>query len=192
MPGVRHFFTKVVGVTYLNRDGTSRQEAIACMQPGEWLSLEYEPDNPYSDHAVAVFRQSGHQIGYVPDDLAEALLQSVRAGKTFQCCAADVTGGRGRKRALGVNLLLIVVDTDTAVSADDLGRYAGGVLSGMPLYFVPSGERFDVVDDTADTPDTDFAVDASPVVVATLARPPKRVSFIRRWILRPLCKFLLS
>lgn len=60
------FITKVVGVTFMNPDGTDRQKILSKCKIGEPLRLIREPDNPYDEDAIAVFRQSGEQIGYLP------------------------------------------------------------------------------------------------------------------------------
>jgi len=60
------FRTMIAGVTKQNADGTDRQALIKALRPGEELRLVREPNNPYDRYAVAVFRVSGEQLGYVP------------------------------------------------------------------------------------------------------------------------------
>ena len=54
----REFQTKVVGVTFENADGASRQRIIAKCGIGEDIDLVPEPDNPHDANAVAVKRES--------------------------------------------------------------------------------------------------------------------------------------
>ncbi len=60
------FSVSVVGVTYSNEDGTSRQELLSRCQRGEGVLLRREPHNPHNRWAVAVHKETGEQIGYVP------------------------------------------------------------------------------------------------------------------------------
>jgi len=57
------FYSKVVGVTYDNPDGSSRQAIIARCRLGEQLILEAEPDNQHDPNAVKVLRTNGQQLG---------------------------------------------------------------------------------------------------------------------------------
>ena len=70
LESLKHYITKVAGVTHENKDGTSRQEIIADCYEGESLNLVPEPDNPIDENAIAVCRASGEQIGYLNKGLA--------------------------------------------------------------------------------------------------------------------------
>lgn len=52
----------VVGTPYLNLDW----EFISSLKEGTVLRLEYEPDNPFDEHAVRVMIDD-QKIGYVPN-----------------------------------------------------------------------------------------------------------------------------
>jgi len=65
-PGGQIVDIGVVGVTFKNRDGSSRQEAIKGLQEGEAILLRREPDNPHDPNAIAVDTRDGDQIGYLP------------------------------------------------------------------------------------------------------------------------------
>lgn len=144
---VHHFFSKVVGVTHPNADGSSRQSAISQAQPGEPLALVFEDENPYSRNAVAVCRANGQQLGYLREELAESIMQSVRAGRVFHCFAWQITGGIRGKTALGLNLLMVVADDDQVPDAEVM-RYVEMTfgLTAKP-HSPPSGDFF-VIDDT--------------------------------------------
>jgi hypothetical protein len=53
---LRHFFTKVAGVSHENRNGTSRQEIISRCRQWEQLRFMREHENPVDANAVAVVR----------------------------------------------------------------------------------------------------------------------------------------
>src|SRR5260370_12014420 len=59
------FRTTIAGVTKQNSDGTDRQKLVKLLKRGETLSLVREPNNPYDKYAIAVFRTSGEQLGYL-------------------------------------------------------------------------------------------------------------------------------
>ncbi|MCJ7684179.1 MAG: hypothetical protein MUO68_07785 [Desulfobacteraceae bacterium] len=52
---IRTFKTKVVGVTFDNDDGSSRQNAIGNLQVGQQVYLVWNPHNPHSSNAFLVF-----------------------------------------------------------------------------------------------------------------------------------------
>jgi hypothetical protein len=60
------FRTTIAGVTKQNPDGTERQALVKTLSRGEAVRLVREPNNPYDKYAVAVFRTSGEQLGYIP------------------------------------------------------------------------------------------------------------------------------
>ncbi len=66
-------FTSIVGTQYPNPDGSSREECLANCVAGDRLLLNREPDNPHDQNAVAVWTQSGCQLGYLNRDLAAKL-----------------------------------------------------------------------------------------------------------------------
>jgi len=66
--------TKVVGVSHLNADGSSRQSIIADeVKEDDLLKLEPEPKNPYDANAVKVTTAKGLQIGYLNKEVAEEI-----------------------------------------------------------------------------------------------------------------------
>lgn len=58
----RDFHTKVVGVTFNNDDGTSRQAIIESCKPGEDIILKPVPTKEYPD-AIGVFNKRGSSSG---------------------------------------------------------------------------------------------------------------------------------
>lgn len=77
---------KVVGVSFKNPDGTSRQDLLCRLYDDYWtegkeaevvLALVREPENEHDPNAVAVFVQAPKrakgQIGYLPRDHARVI-----------------------------------------------------------------------------------------------------------------------
>ncbi len=100
----KEFFTKAVGVTKSNPDGSSRQDIIARCKIGEVLELIHQPNNRYDPNAIAVHRRkTGEQIGF--RDLASDLVRDAAAGKQFSAEISDLTGGGFfAKKTCGVNI----------------------------------------------------------------------------------------
>jgi hypothetical protein len=65
-----HGLVDVAGMSYPNRDGTSRAEIVQRCVIGEQVQLIPEPKNPYDPNAVMVCRKTGEQIGYLPRQCA--------------------------------------------------------------------------------------------------------------------------
>lgn len=106
MSGVDHFYTKVVGVTFKNADGTSRQKVIRETTPGEELffGIDHDPKHP---DAVAVVTRGGRQLGHLEAELAGEVSQAMRAGWKYDIRLIERTGGEPGKPTLGANVLVI-------------------------------------------------------------------------------------
>ena len=103
---MRHFHTKIVGVTYKNSDGSHRQKLIAKCDVFETLTLDHEEDNAHDPNAVRVCRQNGQQLGYLNAGLAEEIVRKSANGYRFAAIISDITGG-GKGESFGVNLLIV-------------------------------------------------------------------------------------
>ena len=102
------FFTKIVGVTFPNPDGSSRQALITE------LAERYDPsvkifwtakrdlDNPYDDKAVAIFDDQGRQLGYLSRKVNETVAPWMDDGYPILVEVVNVTGVNGGSH--GVNL----------------------------------------------------------------------------------------
>lgn len=127
---IRHFFSKVVGVTHTNVDGSDRQRILQRCSRFEQLLLRRDKGNRNSSHAVAVFRKTGEQCGYLPDDTAEDVVDGLKRDHCFLCFAIHLTGGDAPngKPTFGLNLLLVTFDDpDTPLEAVDKYVNGGGV-----------------------------------------------------------------
>lgn len=103
------FFSKIAGVSYPNTDGSSRQAALRGCGAGERLRLVREPDNPYDDEAVAVFRATGEQLGYVTERANNEVSVWLDDGVRVEAFLTYLTGG-GPGQDLGANLLIIAAE----------------------------------------------------------------------------------
>jgi hypothetical protein len=97
-----NFRSKVVGVTFLNRDGTSRQSVIQNLtkqlqQDGAVpLQLKREPNNPKDHRAVAVWTLDHQQLGYLSrtDNIEVSTLMD--SGGIVKCQTTKIVGGGSR------------------------------------------------------------------------------------------------
>lgn len=126
MGDLRHVRTKLVGVTFANDDGSSRQSLIARCRAGEPLTLRHEPDNPADDHAVAVYNAAGEQLGHRRRKLAREVVEEARGGTIWAAYVSEVTGGYGFKRSLGCNIVLVAAEP--GVDEAEVPRYAREIL----------------------------------------------------------------
>jgi hypothetical protein len=94
----QNYLVNVVGVSYNNNDGSSRQTIISRCKPGETLVLIREPNNKFDPAAIKVTRRNRQQIGYIPADIARSgdaggLAHEIDAGATFHCRIDEIIGG---------------------------------------------------------------------------------------------------
>lgn len=73
---------KVVGVTFNNDDGTSRQEIIKAMTKDAPVTLTREPNNKYDPNAIMVSSIDG-QVGYIGKEYVKILAPMMDNGRKF-------------------------------------------------------------------------------------------------------------
>lgn len=102
---------RVVGVSYSNQDGSSRQAYISEMTPDTAVQLVPEPTNPYDANAIAVFIPGNKQIGFVPRELA-AKIAPFLEGEKFLARVVSLHGGfetwDGGTASLGVAVEVVL------------------------------------------------------------------------------------
>ena len=86
-------FTKVVGVTFDNPDGTNRQHLIASLNDNSQIFIKRDYANFYDPNAIMVMNFQGQQIGYVSRDVASQLAPQMDSGKEIYAKIACLTGG---------------------------------------------------------------------------------------------------
>lgn len=101
---IRDMHSKVVGVTFGNDDGTSRQAYIEKLKPGDELILKPMPTPDYPN-AIGVFTVGGKQIGYVKDELAVALVNEYPKN-LMQVTVANITGGGDKNYGCNIHIVI--------------------------------------------------------------------------------------
>lgn len=96
---------EVVGESYRNSDGVSRQQVIQKLRIGDNINLIPEPNNPHSESGkcVAVWCKFG-QIGYLPeyDEDSELIFDRLIENKGVSAVVLDILGGIKDKPHFGV------------------------------------------------------------------------------------------
>ena len=100
------FYSRIAGVSYKNRDGSSRQAIIRRCRIGEPLRFQCEPDNPVDPKPVAILRANGEQVGYLEARTASELHREIASGELIPCYITDLTGGTRDKPTRGVNIYI--------------------------------------------------------------------------------------
>lgn len=73
---------KVVGSSFPNEDGTSRQEIISHLTKASKITLVREPKNIYDKNAIAVYA-NGKQVGYLSSGYAADFAPKIDGGSWF-------------------------------------------------------------------------------------------------------------
>ncbi|MEE8105699.1 MAG: HIRAN domain-containing protein [Planctomycetota bacterium] len=139
---IRHFHTKVVGVTQENEDGKSRQRILKSCKEMEQVVLLHDAENEYDEFAIEVRRTNGQQIGFLPSHTAESVAENIAAGFGYWAWIKNLTGGERSKKSRGANLLILEADaqaTDADVQTyarNELGMKVGRSRSGCVLLFL--------------------------------------------------------
>lgn len=109
--------TKIVGVTFKNEDGTSRQEIIESCSEGDVLSLEHYY---YKDEdAFKVTNVYGEALGNLKKELTEKLVSLYDIG-TIEVADVEILNITGKdKGTLGVNIKITIEEFITD-SSDDI------------------------------------------------------------------------
>lgn len=103
------FYTKIVGVTFANQDGSARQEIIEDLDDllGQTahvsLILVREPQNPYDHNAIQVHDGQGRQIGFLSRSISETLAPMMDNGIEVQCTLSQITG-HSLDQNFGINI----------------------------------------------------------------------------------------
>ncbi|MEP1097010.1 MAG: HIRAN domain-containing protein [Cyclobacteriaceae bacterium] len=106
IPSVFVYDSKVVGVSQLNEDGSSRQHIIKReVEEEDGLSLELEPTNVHDRNAVKVLSKFGNQIGYLNRELAEKVHPAIENDTEIHVKATWVNGDK----MLGVGIRIELV-----------------------------------------------------------------------------------
>ena len=101
---IRDFHTKVVGVTFGNPDGSSRQAYISNLKPNQDLVLRPVPTAQYPD-AIGVFTLDGKQLGLINEELA-AEIKYKYPMNFMQVTVSSITGGNGKNYGCNIHVII--------------------------------------------------------------------------------------
>ena len=102
------FFTKLVGVTFDNNNGTSRQQFLEDIYESfdintkTFLTAKRDLDNPYDDKAVAIYDSQERQLGYLSRKVNETVAPWMDEGFDLLVEVVNVTGGEGSHWGLNI------------------------------------------------------------------------------------------
>jgi len=102
---MRSLFTKVVGVSHTNDDGSNRQQIL---QDWRTLQLIRDPDNPHGGNAIKICVSTGQQVGWLSSELAAEFAPKIDKGKRIEAVITEITGGIEENKTLGCNVKLII------------------------------------------------------------------------------------
>ncbi len=125
---IRHQFTKVAGVTFLNDNGTDRQHILSKCKAGEQLILKHDPLNEHSEFAIEVRRTTGEQLGFLPEWLTQEIRTNIEDGYRVLAVVKNITGKAYTESNLGANLIVLYIQTD--VTDDEATAYANALFQG--------------------------------------------------------------
>lgn len=146
LPPVRHFYTKVAGVTYKNDDGSDRQEILSTWSPLQPLRVEHEDNNPHDPNAIRICTEDGRQIGYLSRDVASDVWWRMQHRFTYAAVSANIYGGTKDCPPLGMNILLLV--GRPGVSLEEMQSYLDGI--SLEVQADVYDDRYDRKDGDAD------------------------------------------
>ena len=89
----------VVGESFTNDDGSSRQTEIGRCQAGELVSLERDPANKYDANCVKVVSSRGIQIGNISRD-DDWICERLDRGGYLEARILSVAKGTAGKRGV--------------------------------------------------------------------------------------------
>ena len=95
MGKLKEMSLKVVGVTFPNTDGTSRQETISKISLSSDVQLIREPNNEYDPNAIAVFIDN-FQVGFLAGEDAQNIAVLMDSGVTFEAVVEQLGVHKGK------------------------------------------------------------------------------------------------
>ena len=91
---IKNVKLKVVGVTFTNEDGVSRQSIIKKLAQCDTITIRREPTNRYDTNAIMVLTDKG-QVGYIGKDYASILAPMMDAGTQFKATIGETGEYKG-------------------------------------------------------------------------------------------------
>lgn len=112
---VNSYYTKVVGVTFKNDDGSDRQRIIrdlsrnGLLDIGSELQLIHEPTNKFDRNCIQVVAMNGQQIGTLAKEQAARVAPDMASGRVYKAFVSTLTGGNVGY-AYGINIRVEVYE----------------------------------------------------------------------------------
>ena len=104
----KKFNSKVVGVTYKNKDGSDRQKIISNSRVNEKLLLI--PEKYKEDWAILVCKENFEVLGYLNSDLAQEISDLIiRRKSRVDAKISSLTGGNGTTKGVNIELTKYVI-----------------------------------------------------------------------------------
>ena len=116
---------------------------------------------------MAVVRQNGEQLGYMPTEQSRRIFDEIEQGYRFGVYVVKTTGGTSRKETMGVNLLILVADP--GIDDASIAAYFNSHLATDPEFLLETGAT-SVKMPTAQQPDFDSLI-ADELLATDPARP---------------------
>lgn len=92
-PIVKKRIFDVVGESFENSDGTSRQKSLANCNPGDVILLERQPHNKHGSNAIFVKTHSGHGLGYISSADSKILAPILDTKRIYRAQIHELRGG---------------------------------------------------------------------------------------------------
>lgn len=104
---VRDFNTKVVGVTFGNDNGSSRQAIIKTLKSGDVLVAKPVPTPEYPD-AIGVFTKRGKQLGHLSASVAAEISRDY-PNNPIKVTVNNITGGGNYNYGCNINIIIYAI-----------------------------------------------------------------------------------
>ncbi len=128
------FQTSLVGVTQKNRDGTPRQDVLKACCVGDPLDLIHEPNNRFDPDAIQVRRRGGLAIGYVPSDLARAVVRVLEHGARASAEVLRIEGGTAENPLRTVAIRITIEQDVDATTPTPTEQMRSGLSPALAYY----------------------------------------------------------
>lgn len=113
----RHFYTKVVGITFENQQGVTGEMLIGYCKQFDFLQLVPEPNNRFDPNAVAVCLDDGSCIGHLDARTAGEISRSIKRGYQWRACVKLAQRATARRHGCVVLCLIETAGTPTVSTA---------------------------------------------------------------------------
>ena len=117
----KSFFTKVVGVTFPNPSGPTRQDILTCIRNQidlgntPTIKLLRDNNNPFDDQAVAVLDEQDQQIGFLSRAVVKTIAPVLDSSLPVIVTISQITGGIHRHLGMNIKIEYSPVDANLQI-----------------------------------------------------------------------------